>query len=115
MLRLRQARITGVLRLTGVRVAIPVDLHGCDLDEAPDLRMAELTGLSMSVCRAPALRAGNLHVTADLTLDDGFSAHGPVHLSDARVGGSLRLSAGRLEGIGGRAVIADRLVVGGTC
>jgi hypothetical protein len=115
VLRLRQARITGVLRLAGARVAIPVDLRGCHFDEAPDLRMAELTGLSMSGCRVPALRAGNLHVTADLTLDDGFSAHGPVHLSDARIGGSLRLSAGRLEGVGGRAVIADRIVVGGTC
>ncbi|GAA2549598.1 hypothetical protein [Pseudonocardia hydrocarbonoxydans] len=115
VLRLRHARVTGVLRLTGAQVTVPVDLRACTFDEAPDLRMAEFSGLSMSGCRVPALRAGNVVVTADLTLDDGFTSHGPVHLSDARIGGSLRLSAGRLDGAGGRAVIADRLVVGGTC
>lgn len=115
VLRLRQARVTGVLRLTGARVSMPVDLRGCDFDEAPDLRMAEFTGLSMSGCTVPVLRAGNLHVTGDLTLDDDFTSHGPVNLADARIGGSLRLSAGKLGGVGVRAVIADRLVVGGTC
>jgi hypothetical protein len=115
VLRLRQARVTGVLRLTGARIGFPVDLRGCRFDEAPDLRMAELVGLSLSGCRVPALRAGNLRVAHDLLLDDGFTSHGPVALADAQVGGSLRLSAARLLGTGGRALIADRLVVGGTC
>lgn len=114
-LRLRRARVTGVLRLTGARVAVPVDIRGCTFEEAPDLRMAEFTGLALSGCQVPALRAGNLSVTADLSLDNGFISHGPVHLADARVGGSLRLSAGVLHGAGGRALIADRIVVGGTC
>lgn len=115
VLRLRQARITGVLRLTGARVGFPVDLRGCDFAEAPDLRMAELSGLALTGCRVPALRAGNLRVEHDLSLSDGFTSHGPVLLADARVGGSLRLSAGVLHGSDGRALIADRLVVGGTC
>lgn len=114
-LRLRRARIIGVLRLTGAHVPFPVDLRGCTFEEAPDLRMAEFSGLSLSGCQVPALRAGNVRVTADLTLDNGFTSHGPVHLADARVGGSLRLSAGDLRGTGGRALIADRIVVGGTC
>ncbi len=104
-----------VLRLTGARVAMPVDLRACTFDEAPDLRMAEFPGLTLSGCRMPALRAGNLRVAADLTLDDGFTSHAAVHLSDAYVGGSLRLSAAVLHGADGRALIADRLVVGGTC
>jgi hypothetical protein len=115
VLRLRRARVSGVLRLTGARVAVPVDLRACTFDEAPDLRMAEFPGLSLSGCRVPALRAGNLRVTADLTLDDGFTAHSAVHLPDAHVGGSLRLSAAVLHGADGRALIADRIVVGGTC
>lgn len=114
-LRMRHAHVTGVLRLTGAVVTVPVDLRGCTFDEAPDLRMAEFAGLTMSGCRVPALRAGNIRVTADLVLDDGFTSHGPVHLADAQVGGSLRLSAARLRGAGGRALIADRIVVGGTC
>ncbi len=52
---------------------------------------------------------------ADLVLDNGFTAHGRVHLTDAQVGGSLRLSAAVLHGTDGRTMIADRIVIGGTC
>jgi hypothetical protein len=113
-LRLRRATVTGVLRLAGARVGAPVELRGCLFAHAPDLRMAEFTGLALTGCRVPGLRAGNLRVTADLLLDDGFTAHGPVNLTDAQVDGSLRLSGGRLQGAGGRALVADRIVVGGT-
>lgn len=113
-LRLRRASVTGVLRMTGARVGVPVELRGCLFAHAPDLRMAEFAGLALTGCRVPGLRAGNLRVAADLLLDDGFTAHGPVNLTDAQVGGSLRLSAGRLEGAGGRSLVADRIVVGGT-
>ncbi len=112
-LRLRRATVSGLLRLTGATVAVPVELRGCLFAHAPDLRMAELAGLALTGCRLPGLRAGSLRVTADLLLDDGFTAHGPVHLTDAQIGGSLRLSGGHLQGAGGRALIADRLVVGG--
>ena len=114
-LRLRRANITGELRLTGATVGIPVELRGCVFAHVPDLRMAEFAGLALTGCRLPGLRAGNLRVAADLLLDDGFTAHGPVHLADAQIGGSLRLSGGRLRGAGGRALIADRIVVDGTC
>ena len=77
--------------------------------------MAEFAGLALTGCRLPGLQAGNLRVTADLLLNDGFVADGPVHLPDAQIGGSLRLSAGQLHGAGGPALIADRIVVGGTC
>ncbi|MCO1656879.1 hypothetical protein [Pseudonocardia humida] len=113
-LRLRRARLSGVLRLTGARVGVPVELRECAFAHAPDLRMAEFAGLALTGCRLPGLRAGNLRVAADLLLADGFTATGPVTLSDAQIGGSLRLSAGRLRGSDGRALLADRIVVGGT-
>lgn len=114
-MRLRRARLTGVLRLTGARVGFPVELRDCVFAHAPDLRMAELAGLAMTGCRVPGLRAGNVRVAADLLLADGFTATGAVNLSDARIGGSLRMSGGRLRGVdGGRALFADRIVVGGT-
>ncbi len=114
-LRLRRATVTGTLRLIGVGVGVPVELHDCSFDEVPDLRMAAFPGLALTGCRLPGLQAGNLRVTADLLLNDGFAAGGTVYLADAQVGGSLRLSAGRLHGRGGAALIADRIVVGGTC
>ena len=113
-LRLRRANITGLLRVTGAEVKMPVELRGCVFAQTPDLRMAHFAGLALTGCRLPGLRAGNVRVAADLLLDDGFTAAGPVHLTDAQIGGSLRLSAGRLRGAGGRALIADRIVVEGT-
>lgn len=113
-LRLRRATFTGVLRLIGASVRVPVELRECTFGHVPDLRMAAFTGLALSGCRLPGLRAGNARFGADLLLDDGFSVHGPVHLPDAFVGGSLRLSGGRLDGTGGHALVADRIVVEGT-
>jgi hypothetical protein len=114
-LRLRQAALTGALVLVGARVDRPVELLDCTFTDVPDLRMAEFVGLALTGCRLPGLQAGNLRVTADLLLNDGFVADGPIHLPDAQIGGSLRFSAGRLHGRGGPALIADRIVVGGTC
>lgn len=114
-LRLRGARVTGELRMVGAHVSVPVELSGCVFDTVPDLRMAEFAGLALTGCRVPGLQAGNLRVTADLLLNDGFVADGPVHLPDAQIGGSLRLSGGHLRGDGEPALIADRIVIGGTC
>jgi len=114
-LRLSRANITGSLRLVGADVAVPVDLRRCTFAQVPDLRMAQFAGLALTGCRVPGLQAGNLRVAADLLLDDGFTSHGPVHLADAQIGGSLRLSGARLRGVGGRALVADRIVVEGAC
>ncbi len=113
-LRLRKARVTGALRLFGARVPVPVELRDCSFEHVPDLRMAEFTGLALTGSQLPGLRAGNLRVSADLLLDDGFDAEGLVDLTDAQIGGSLRLSGGRLRGTGGYALVADRVVVEGT-
>ena len=51
--------------------------------------MAEFAGLALTGSRLPGLQAGNLRVTADLLLNDGFVADGPIHLPDAQIGGSL--------------------------
>lgn len=113
-LRLKKANVTGALRLAGARVQVPVELRQCRFAHAPDLRMAELAGLALTGCSVPALRAGNLRVAADLLLNDGFTVNATVNLTDAQVGGSLRLSGARLRGVGGSALIADRIVVEGT-
>jgi hypothetical protein len=114
-LRLRRATVTGVLRLAGATVTMPVELRDCVFAHPPDLRMAQLVGLALTGCRVPGLRAGNLRVSADLLLDDGFTALDVVNLADAQIGGSLRLSGGRLRGAGGPALVADRVLVEGTC
>ena len=64
VLRLRRAAVNGVLRLVGAHVRVPVELHDCLFTQAPDLRMAEFSGLALTGCRVPGLRAGNLRVAA---------------------------------------------------
>ena len=93
-LRLRRAVVTGELALVGARIERPVELLECTFTEVPDLRMAEFTGLALTGCRMPGLQAGNLRVTADLLLNDGFVADGPVHLPDAQIGGRCGCRAG---------------------
>jgi hypothetical protein len=115
VLRLRGAELTGVLRLTGATVAVPVELRDCGFAHVPDLRTASFVLLALTGCRVPGVAADGIRVAADLLLDDGFTAHGRVHLTDAHVGGSLRLSGARLRGHAGRTLIADRLVVEGSC
>jgi len=88
-LRVRRATVTGRLALVGARIERPVELLGCTFAVAPDLRMAEFTGLALTGCRMPGLQAGNLRVTADLLLNDGFVADGPVHLQEARLVGAV--------------------------
>lgn len=114
-LRLRRATVSGLLQLTGARVPVPVELRDCRFSRAPDLRMAEFAGLVLTGSHLPGLAANNLRVRTDLMLDGGFRAMGPVDLTDAQIDGSLRLSNSRLLPDRGRALIADRIVVGGTC
>ena len=98
-LRLRRATVTGALRLAA-RASACRSSCATAPSRAPDLRMAEFAGLALTGCRMPGLQAGNLRVAADLLLNDGFDADGPVDLTDAQIGGSLRLSAGRLAAAG---------------
>ena len=70
-----------------------MELLDCTFTAAPDLRMAEFTGLALTGCRMPGLQAGNLRVTADLLLNDGFvpTAGAPA---DAQIGGRCGCPAG---------------------
>ena len=54
-LRVRRATVTGRLALVGARIERPVELLHCTFTVAPDLRMAEFTGLALTGCRMPGL------------------------------------------------------------
>ena len=57
-LRVRRATVTGRLALVGARIERPVELLDCTFTVAPDLRMAEFTGLALTGCRMPGCRPG---------------------------------------------------------
>lgn len=96
---------------------MPVELRSCVFAHVPDLRMAEFAGLALTGCRMPGLLAGSMRVAADLLLDDGLRTDGTVRLTNAVVGGYLRLSGSRLRGPRGAsdrgiALLGDGMDVG---
>ncbi|WP_028934303.1 hypothetical protein [Pseudonocardia spinosispora] len=105
-------RIVGELRLAGAMVSTPLWLTACEFDEAPDLEMAHLEGLSLLDCRLPGLNGANLRVAANLRLT-GLVSDGTVRLNDAQVGGTLRLDRATLRVPGGYALFGERLEVRG--
>ncbi len=114
-LRLSNAHITGRFNLEGRDVRQVVDLRGCEFDNTPDLQMAKLIGLRMHSCRVPGLSARNLRVDSDLILEPRFQCDGTVDLTDATIGGSLRMSGSVLHHPGDRLVMAAaRLHVSGS-
>jgi len=111
-LRLAGCRILGTLCLEAAEVPYLVEFTCCEFDQRPDLRMAGIAGLRLVGCRLPGLQAANLRVRADLVLD-GSCADGVIELTDAEVGGSLRLESARLSCPDQVAVDAERLRVDG--
>jgi hypothetical protein len=108
--KLRGARITGVLDLEAAELTCPLLLADCHIEEPVDLRGAHAPAIRLPGCHLPGLRADQLHTTGDLDLD-GIVTEGAVALGGARVGGSLSLKAAHLADPGGQALRADALTV----
>ncbi|MGQ0839527.1 hypothetical protein [Actinokineospora sp.] len=113
-LRLDRAVVTGRLDLEGRRVRHVITLRRCHFDQAPILRMARLTALSLRGCHTPGLRARNLRVSSDLVLEAGFTCNGVLDLTDATVDGTLRLSGSVLRNPKSGALLGARLRVSGS-
>lgn len=109
--KLRGARITGVLDLEATEVVCPLLLADCRFEEPVSLREAAVPALYLPGCQVPGLAAEQLRTAGNLELNHGFTADGEVTLLGARVGGKLSLSGARLVNPGGRALNADRLTV----
>jgi hypothetical protein len=112
-LRLAGAEVVGELGLEGVRVAHVIDLLDCTFEQPLDLRLARLAGLRMRGCRVPGIRARNLRVGSDLTLEAGFTSDGVIDLTDGCVDGTVRLAGAVLRSTD-HALLAARLRVSGS-
>jgi hypothetical protein len=99
--RIRGARITGLLDLEAL-VGLPqLTLRGCRLDEAPVLEQAEIEWLELSQSAAPGLDADQLHVTYNLVLT-GSALPAGIRLNQARIDGALMLEQAQLGTAGAR-------------
>ncbi|GHA82823.1 oxidoreductase [Streptomyces termitum] len=110
-LKLRGARITGVLGLAGGTVGPYVELNGCRFDAEVVLPEARFGTLRMVGCVLPRLEAARLHTEGDLHLPRCRVRRG-IRLTDAQIGTDLLINQIRVGADRrGRAVTADGLVV----
>ena len=119
--RLRGARITGAMTWDWQRLAVPLELLDCVVDEPIDLDHAQVAGLSLIRCRLPGLSAEQMTCASTLKLI-GSVISGTVMLRDAEISGAV-LAAGAVlrgevdrvdwPGAGPVALLATRLHVTG--
>jgi hypothetical protein len=111
-LRLRGARITGVLDIAFGTVTAPLQLDACTLEGGPDLTGASTRSVELTGCTLPGLSARLARVEGDLRVS-GCRVRGCLLVKNATVTGSASLSASHLANPGGRAVDGGGFVVGG--
>lgn len=110
-IKLSGARIIGALDLEGASLICPLHLLDCYFNEPINLDEATARTIRFPGCRLPGLTAKQLITTGNLELNDGFTADGPVSLTDAHIGGALNLRGGRFMNHGGDALDADGIAV----
>jgi len=116
--RVRGARVTGVLDLSYVRTTTGLHLIGCWCEQPFVVRGARLPRLHLSASHVRELVGDGLRVDGNVRLDEGFTATGngaggAVGLVDAHITGALRFDGARLANDSGPALDADRLRVDG--
>ena len=112
--KLRGARITGRLNISGGEVGCELLLDKCVLEEAPDFSNARARQIRMSSCRLPGLDGAGLRTDGYLSLSDCTIA-GEVRLVGGLLSGELRMNRTVIENPGGHSLFAGGLVVeGGT-
>jgi len=111
-LRVRGARIIGIVDLEGTRVNCPLELRDCWLERPPNVMAAQFPLLRLPGCSVPGLDARSLHSDSDVELDRGFVSEGIVDLRQARIGGGLVVSHASLIGRNGMAFDGSLLSTG---
>jgi hypothetical protein len=124
-IRLVGATITGQLDLAGLEVRFPLRFEDCVFDTALVVEGAELFGLALTGCALPGLLGNGVRIRRDLDLSRSqlTGAHrtsastsqtSAIWLCESDIGGRLLCVDTVIDGLGGRAMQADRLHVGGS-
>ncbi|GLY90948.1 hypothetical protein [Actinoallomurus iriomotensis] len=108
--RLRGARITGAINVSGGEVGCELRLRHCVLDETPDFSNARARQMRFGDCSMPGFDGGGLRVDGFFSLS-GSEIDGEVRLIRGYVSGGLRLNGAKIRNPGGYALFAGGLTV----
>ncbi len=107
-LDLADARISGDVDLTGVRIEMPVRIRGCVFDGRLRLDHADLVSVNLDGCTLDGLEGDGVRIAGDLGVRDA-RVGGDVWLLPARIGGTVELDRSTVGGT----VYLQRAEVGG--
>lgn len=113
-LRLRGARITGLLDLQGINIEHDITLSRCVLTDRIELVNARLNGLYISGCQMQGLSADSAHFDGSLFLRADTHVDGEISLAGAHVAGDMQLCDVEIDATGQDAIFAPSLSVGGS-
>jgi hypothetical protein len=94
-LRLRGARISGRLNVTGSQLPFAIHFAGCRFDKPPDFAGAKTRTIALMACDLDGFSGRLLNVDGDL-LFDSSRVHGCIVLRHSTVSGSIHLNGCRL-------------------
>lgn len=108
--RLRGARVTGRLDVSGGEVGCELRLENCVLDEAPDFSNARIRQTRFNACAFPGIDGGGLRADGYLSLSDSL-IDGEIRLTRAVLSGGFRLNNARVRNPDGYALFGGGLTV----
>jgi hypothetical protein len=111
--KLRGARIRGQLDLAATSLIRPLFLENCYLDEAINVCDAQIPALLLHGCQVPKILGNRLDARGRVEFCNGFTAHGGIDLTEARIGGSLVLDNADLANSDGCALRARGITIDG--
>ena len=95
-----RAEIDGEVDLEWAKISFPLRIRWCVFKNAIILRSGRLFTLDLLGTSIKDLTAEGLVVEHSVVLSDGFTAHGEVDLTAAKIGGFLNCSGGNFVGKG---------------
>ena len=113
-LRLKGARIEGVLDLRAVETRFDMAFSSCHFTDRPEMMNARLRSVYMTDCYLPGLFADGAVLEGSLFLRGGTLVKGDLRLAGTRIEGDMQLCDVALKAEGQDAVFAPTLKVGGS-
>lgn len=112
-LQIKGAWIAGLVDLKHLRFDHPLHLTECYFENDIELAGSALKELNLSGSHVRSLNLDDAAVTGAITATDGFTAHGTISATGARIGGALDLSGAVLTNQEETALNLDSVSVAG--